>query len=330
MAFDHSNYTQLEEHLGEARRVAVVTHINPDGDGVGAGIALSRFLVARDLDARMITSSKLPVSLQFLDVHHPTIPYNAATCSAFLREADLIFTVDNSSVSRLGPLEADVRAAQGTKICIDHHLVRNDFWNINIIDENACATGEMIYDLIKTLGGEVDRAMAEALYVSIMTDTGRFRFPKTNGRIHRIAAEFLELGVLPHRVHHEVHERNSPAYIRLMGEALLKIQFTAGGRLCWVELPSTLIDACDAHEEDTSEVIGQMLSIDGVEIGLLFRGGPDGHTKISLRSRPEHDVNALARANGGGGHRNAAGAVVHEPLERCASRVVADAASMLG
>ena len=127
-----------------------------------------------------------------------------------------------------------------------------------------------------------------------------------------------------------MHERNSPALIRLTGEALRDLKFTAGGRICWVELPSTLLDACDGHEEDTSEVISQMLSIDGVEIGLLFRGAPDGSTKISLRSKPEHDVNALARANGGGGHRNASGAVVQEPLESCASRVVADAVSTLG
>ena len=330
MAFDSSEYAQLEKHLARARRVAVVTHIHPDGDGVGSGIALSRFLTARGLDTRFITSSALSHSLRFLDPHHPTIPYEAATCAAFLREADLIFTVDNSSVSRLGPLEADVRAASGTTICIDHHLVRNDFWKINIIDESACATGEMIYDLIKALDGVVDVEMAEAMYVSLVTDTGHFRFPKTDGRIHRMAAEFLEAGVSPHRVYREVYERNSPAFIRLMGEALLNVQFAAGGRLSWVELPGALIDACNAHDEDTAEVINQMLSIDGVEIGLLFRCARDGQTKISLRSKPQHDVNALAQANGGGGHRNAAGAVVNEPLESCASRVVAAALSILG
>lgn len=330
MAFESSEYRKIRTHLDRARNAAVVTHLSPDGDGVGSGIALSRFLVSLGLDTRFIIDSGLPTGLQFLDVHHPTIPFEPSTCSAFLREADLLFTVDNSSVSRLGDLEPDVRASRAMKICIDHHLVRNEFWNLNLIDEDACATGEMIYDLIRELDGTVDRETAEALYVAIATDTGRFRFPKTDGRIHRLAAEFLELGVRPEYIYQQVHERNSPAFIRLMGEALLQLRFTAGGRICWVELPASLIDACDAHNEDTSEVINHMLSVEGVEIGLLFRGSADGRTKISLRSKPGHDVNVLARANDGGGHRNAAGAVVEEPLEACARRVVADAVAMLG
>lgn len=328
MAFQRSEYQQLRPHLDGARSACIVTHINADGDGAGSGIALCRFLISLHLEARFVTSGKLSTGLQFLDTEGLTVPFESDSCSPLLRDADLIFTVDNSSVSRLGPLEADVRAARGLKICIDHHVGRNSFWDLNLIKEEACATGEMIYDLIQELGGTVDRQTGQALYVAIATDTGQFRFPKTSAHIHRMVAEFLDLGVRPEHVYGEVHERNSPEFVKLLGESLLRLQSAAGGRICWVTLPATLLDACQAHGEDTSEVINLMLSIDGVEIGLLFRESGDDQTKISLRSKPQHDINVLAQANGGGGHRNAAGAVVKEPLETCARRVVAAAVAM--
>lgn len=329
MTLDAHAYRQIDDHLKAARRAAVVTHIHPDGDGVGSALALCRFIASRDLEARFITSAGLPLSLQFLDPHGETIPYSKEACPAFLRDADLIFTVDNSSVSRLGPLEADVRAASATTICIDHHLVRNEFWDLNLIDESACATGEMIWDIIHALDGEIDLPIAEAIYVAIVTDSGWFRFPKTTGRVHRMVADLLDLGVRPEKVYHEIHERNSRGLMRLMGEALGQLQFAADGQLCWVELSASLLATCQAQGEDTSEVINQMLSIEGVEIGLLFREAKDGSTKISLRSRPAHDVNVLAVANGGGGHRNAAGAVVSESLASCSRRLVAAAVDTL-
>ena len=134
----------------------------------------------------------------------------------------------------------------------------------------------------------------------------------------------------PEQIYQQVHERNSPAFVRLMAEALLRVRFAAGGRLAWVELPASLIEACEGRQEDTSEAINQMLAIEGVEIGLLFREIDGDRTKVSLRSKPQHDVNALAAANGGGGHRNAAGAVVDEPLESCARRLVGEASALLG
>jgi bifunctional oligoribonuclease and PAP phosphatase NrnA len=327
--FDRQSYRQLEPLIRAARRAAVVTHINPDGDGVGSGLALARFLRNRGLDARFIPNRAVPASLAFLAPNGEAAPFVPAL-GPFLRDADLVITVDNASVERLGPLEADIRASRATRVCIDHHLMREPFWTLNIVDEEACSTGEMVHDCIRELGGTLDRAMAEAIYVAILTDTGSFRFSRTTGRVHRVVADLLDLGVEPHEIWHQVHERNPPGSLRLLGAALLDARFAAGGRLAWVELPLALLEECGAAEEDSSEIINHLLTVEGVEIALLFREQRDGATKMSLRSRPRHDVNALARAHGGGGHRNAAGAVAARPMAECVARLVPEATAVLG
>ena len=144
-----------------------------------------------------------------------------------------------------------------------------------------------------------------------------------------MVAGFLEMGVEPHRVYRELNERHSHQGIRLLAEALLRIQFGVEGRLAWVKLPASLLADCGAEEEDTADVINHILSIEGVEIGLLFRETGDGGTKISMRSTPQHDVNSLARLHGGGGHKNASGAVVKATLDACEQRLVLEAESLL-
>jgi bifunctional oligoribonuclease and PAP phosphatase NrnA len=330
MPFDRNEYRRLEPLLGRARSAALLTHVNPDGDGVGSSLALARYLRGRGIDARFMTNRPIPAALRFLAPNGDAIPWSDGGCEAFVRRADLVFTLDNSSVERLGPFEPAVRASSAPRICIDHHLVREPFWSLNLVDEEATATGEMVHDCIRALGGTLDLAMAEPLYVAIWTDTGGFRFSKTGGRIHRVVADLLDRGVKPNEVYHHLFEQNTPGYIRLLGTALAQARISADGRLAWVELPHGLFVECGAEDEDTSDIVNHLLSIAGVEIGLLFRGLADGSTKISLRSRSPHDVNLIAMAHGGGGHRNAAGAVVAKPVAESARLLVAEATAALG
>jgi bifunctional oligoribonuclease and PAP phosphatase NrnA len=206
--------------LGKTRTAALTTHVNPDGDGIGAEICLYHYLGSRGITARIVNSEALPLRYRFLDPGNAVEVYDAPRHESFLRDADVIFMLDNSATTRLGPLEPAIRAARGTTVCIDHHNVVEPFWAINIVDEEACATGELVFQIIKALGGRIDLAAAQAAYVALVTDTGSFRFSKTSPRCHRAAAEMLALGVSPPRVYQEVFERGSPALVRLGGIAL--------------------------------------------------------------------------------------------------------------
>ena len=172
------------------------------------------------------------------------------------------------------------------------------------------------------MGGQVDRLAAQAAYVSLVTDTGYFRFSKTSPRCHEAAAEMLAAGVDPPKVYEEVYERNSAALLRLGGTALADLKQEEEGRLAWVSLTRDQVVRCRAEMEDTSDIVNDLLSIDGVRLAVLFKEMEGRKTKLSFRSKGGLDVNRLAARFGGGGHTNAAGAVVAGGVEETASTVL--------
>lgn len=310
--------------MRRARQAVISTHINPDGDGIGSEIALAGFLRERGVKAAMVNSDPVPRLYSFLDprgqVHTPEAPEARRALAA----CDLFIAVDNGTLSRMGSLQEWIRTTAATRVCIDHHASQDDIWDLRLIEEDACSTGALIYRLIRTLGGRLTRAQATALYVALITDTGYFRFARTDASTYRLAADLLEAGVDPVRVYHDVYERNSTAYIRLLGIALSGARTELDGRVGWVRLTRQQILDAGGEHEDTSDIVNSVLTIEGVRMALLFKELPDRRTKVSLRSKGVLDVNALARRLGGGGHRNAAGILLADPLERGIERVLAE------
>jgi phosphoesterase RecJ-like protein len=287
------------------------------------------YLRGRGLEAKVINTEPLPLRYRFLDPDGDVEVFDEVRHAAFLRRADLIFVLDNSSVERLGPLTPAVRAARATTICIDHHNVVEPFWKVNIVDQEACATGELVFQLVKALGGRSGARAAEAAYVSMVTDTGYFRFSKTSPRCHEAAAEMLAAGVHPPKIYAEVYERDSAALIRLTGAALAGLRVETAGRLAWITLTRDQIDACAADGEDTSDIINELLRIDGVRIAVLLKELAPGRTKLSYRSKGALDVNRIAARFGGGGHTNAAGAVLERAFPDAVEAALAPCRELL-
>ena len=320
---------RLKPLVEGARTAALTTHVSPDGDGIGSEICLLGYLKTHRIVARIINTEPLAAKYRFLDPDGTVEVFDAAKHDDFLRASDLIFMLDNSATSRMGPLEPVIRASRATTVCIDHHNVHEPFWKVSIIDPEACATGELVFQIIKAMGGQVDRNAAQAAYVSLVTDTGYFRFSKTSPRCHEAAAEMLAAGVDPPRVYEEVFERNSAALMRLGGVAMADLRQEEGGRLAWVSLAREQVLRCQAEAEDTSDIVNDLLSIDGVRLAVLFKELDDGLTKLSLRSKGDLDVNRLASRFGGGGHTNAAGAVVTGGLDETIRRVLRSCRELL-
>lgn len=206
-------------------------------------------------------------------------------------------------------------------LCIDHHPAREMPWRHQIVDERACATSLIVWELLRHVGHDIAPGTAEALYVGLATDTGFFRFNSTSPRAHEIAADLLRRGVRPARVFQEIHERNSEAFTRLLGHALADLRIEAGGQLASVRLTAGLLQRLAAEDEDTSEITNALLAIERVQVALLFRELGDGRVKVSLRSKAGVDVHRLASEFGGGGHRNASGIVAQGSLDEVGHRV---------
>jgi len=320
---------RVRQELQRSRRILLTTHQNSDGDGLGSEVALSAYLKGIGKENLILNPDAAPERYRFLDPAGEIRFFDDATGPELVRGCDLIITLDNSSLHRLGRMEQVVVDSGAKSLCIDHHSTTDPFWGVNVIDESACATGEMVHDLIKALGGTLDTASAVALYTAMVTDTGNFRFSKTSPRSHRIAAELLAKGVDPARVYEQVYEQQPEGFVRLMGLALSAFRLEAGGRLGWIALTRSQMIECSAEQADTSEIVNHLFGIRGVRVCLLFKELPDGKVKVSLRSKGSIDVHKVATTYGGGGHQNASGAVVEGPLESAVARLVSDARALL-
>ena len=320
---------RVRQELQRSRRILLTTHQNSDGDGLGSEVALSAYLKGIGKENLILNPDAAPERYRFLDPAGEIRFFDDATGPDLVRGCDLIITLDNSSLHRLGRMEQAVVDSGSKSLCIDHHSTTDPFWGVNVIDESACATGEMVHDLIKALGGTLDTASAVALYTAMVTDTGNFRFSKTSPRSHRIAAELLAKGVDPARVYEQVYEQQPEGFVRLMGLALSAFRLEAGGRLGWIALTRSQMIECSAEQADTSEIVNHLFGIRGVRVCLLFKELPDGKVKVSLRSKGSIDVHKVATTYGGGGHQNASGAVVEGPLESAVARLVSDARALL-
>lgn len=325
--------SRIRELIEDSTTILLTTHVNPDGDGLGSELALYRQLTEAGKQVRVINNDPVPDRYLFLDPDRCSEVFAPGRDRSFIRDCDLIIVLDNSSMERMGPMAAVLRASAARKVCIDHHLIRSEpgspesdgswdvLWNL----EEASATGELIFDLINALGGPLTLDKAEPLYVSLVTDTGNFRFSKTGPRSHEVAARLLECGVNPVRIYQEVFERNSAAFMRLLGYALSQFHQECDGRLVWVTVNRDTIRDYKAQDEDTSEMVNFFFQIHRVQMAILFKELPGGKTKVSLRSKGEVDVNSLAIRFGGGGHRNASGIVLDESLEPGTKRILREA-----
>lgn len=315
---------RLEAARRDGGRIILATHVNADGDGLGSELGLYHYLKQRGHDVRVINNDPVPSRYRFLKGTEEMLVYDGARHKDLIRGAALFFVLDNSSPQRLGRLLPDVEAGKAFKICIDHHPGVEPFWDLNCVDEDAAASGQLVYEAIKALGGTISPAMAEALYVSFVTDTGHFRFSKTTPEVHRIIADLMQAGsISAPRIYIALFEGISRGVTRMVGHALSDIHYEYEGRFAWARITMTQLAECGGFEEDTGDLVNMLLAVEGVEAAALFKELPEGNTKVSLRSKGDLDINRLAARFGGGGHKNASGISMTGPFDKSVAGVVA-------
>lgn len=310
------------DRLRGGRDVVLTTHMNPDGDGIGCQVALHDWLRRQGSSSWLVNPTPFPERFRFLlpdpsPVVEAADPEAAEVCES----ADLAVVLDTGEVPRLGRVRPMIRDLD--TIVIDHHQPGDaPIGGISLRDAGACATGELIYDLVTLAGGPWTDAVVRGIYVAILTDTGSFRFSNSTPGAHRIAADLIGRGLDPEAVHRKVYGARSRRSLRLLEAALGTLEVDEQGTVAWMTVPRDLYEALEAEPADLEGMIDYPRSVEGVEVGLLFRRTGSGDTKISFRSNGDVDVNALARRFGGGGHVKAAGALVSRPPEEVVPEVV--------
>jgi len=277
------------DRLRSADRIAITSHVRSDVDGIGSAIALCRWLHAIGKEARIL----LPE------------------------------VVDVSERRRLGPLVSAVTNCDGPTICIDHHINKDRrFADLDVIDPTAPSTGVLIWELFEHVEWEPDSVAVQAIYATLVADTGSFRFSNTTAAALRLAADLVDRGVQPQRVWRAVLGTYSQPRIRLAARALGQLELACDGRLAWFAVSTEALEELDASVADADGLIEYLRLIATVRAAIFFIELPGGEVKISFRCEDGLDVNALATRWGGGGHRHASGAVIPGALPAVVDEVV--------
>jgi phosphoesterase RecJ-like protein len=320
---------RIADVLRGARRVAITTHINADGDASGSVAALARLLTQTGHAAYVVNPTPWPSIFGFL-LNEQVVDRSSEGPKA-LRDAEALLVLDVSDMSRLGQLADTVRKLTVPRLVIDHHVPSDEpAGELALCDPVACATGELVFDLASALGIEMDTRVAEALYTAIVTDTGGFRYANTTPRVHAIAAALLARGVDAETMYRRIYASLSPGRIFLLRDALDTIGHDAVHGISWICVTADALQRYEASPEDLDGIVEHPRSIAGTRIALFFRDLGHGKVKVSFRSTGDVDVNRFARMFGGGGHAKAAGALLPGKLNEVRDRVIAAAREYVG
>jgi phosphoesterase RecJ-like protein len=314
---------RLLEAVQGAQRIALITHVNADGDGAGSEIAVASWLKELGKTVHITNPTIFPETYRYLIDKSLVIDYTDGEAGRTIRAADLVFVLDTGEPKRTGRHMDDV--VKRPVAVLDHHPASQPgFQGVVFLDTSACATGELVYDLFQVAGynGVWPPAIAEAIYTAITTDTGSFRFSNTSPRAHAIVGEMIGRGVDPELMYRRLYGTVPMRRIQLLRAALDNLAADAELPLTWLTVTRAAMQESKASSEDLEGLVEYARSIEGTEVAILFRETNDGATKISFRSNGEVDVNALARQFGGGGHVKAAGALVGEPLESARAKAL--------
>lgn len=310
-------------------RVVITTHVNADGDGTGSAVALWHLLAARGLRPVIANPTGIPERYHFL-LKGIERADGSRQAVKHLERADAILVLDISDVGRLGHLGRAVEAAGVPVACIDHHLSNGSLPpGPRLVDPAAAATGELVYDLARTVRWPLGPDVARALYVALVTDTGGFRYSNTTPRALQVAAHLLELGIEAEDIYARLYASEPEGKIRLLAEILETLVVEPGHGLAWLTVPPGAIERHSVRPDDLEGVVEFARSIRGVRLAIMFRQLASGRIKVSFRSIGNVNASALAERFGGGGHRRAAGASLEADLADAQAQVLQAAREML-
>ena len=311
--------------IREASGILLTTHCNPDGDGIGSQLALFHALRAGGFRVFMHNRDGVPRIYRFLEGSE----HVGSGAQVGDGDFDLIVSLDAGSRLRLG--FADDVFAGRKLVVIDHHATNECFGDLNLVDVSACATGAIVYEMIRRMGLPLSAAAANALYVTLLTDTTSFRNAGTTALAHRMAADLIDAGAEPWPLARAVYESRTRAGFDLQMRCMQTLELHDGGRSAWLFVDEAMYRETGSNSEDTEGLIDLARALDGVEVVVFMRPGEDGESwKVTFRGKYDADVGALAASLGGGGHKHAAGCTMRGGFEEIRNTVAQAVRALLG
>ena len=311
----HSLWTKALDKIHSADTIAIISHVRPDGDAYGSTLALALALEALGKTTLLYNPSGITSTYNYMpEIHRLTKPPEKKP------DLDLIIAVDTSTPERLG----EAFNSWGTKvdINIDHHASNTCYAEINIVDPDAPANAQLLYELFTQARWPITPAIADCLFVGLSTDTGSFKYRGTTARTFQVAAALAEVGARVAELAEKCYASYPLRRLHLQREILQRLELRCHDRLAFFIITQEMYRLTGARPEDTEGLIENIISIQGIELAILFEEKEDHTVKISMRSKGRINVNELCSLVGGGGHASAAGATIPGTLQEAREKLL--------
>jgi phosphoesterase RecJ-like protein len=322
LAIDPELFRTAGRIIDEAGEVMVVSHRRPDGDAIGSTVGVLATLKQRGRRAWGLLLDPVPARYRSLCANGPIEVWSPAFDARRIEQADVVLVLDTSCWEQLDAVQDLLRRRTGRMVVVDHHETHNGIGAVHLIDPGAAAAGLILYEWFRYLEWPMPPVALHALFAAIATDTGWFRFSNTDVRALQAAAELVRAGVEPNRCYEAIYWSDTPARLALMAKALQGMTLHENGRLAVMQIDRATIAACGAGPSDTEDLINEPMRIGSVIVSALLVEDSAGRVRVSLRSKGQINVAALAATLGGGGHARAAGIRLDGPMTRACQQMV--------
>ncbi|WP_297792499.1 bifunctional oligoribonuclease/PAP phosphatase NrnA [uncultured Eudoraea sp.] len=299
--------------LSKRQKIVIVPHKNPDGDAIGSSLGLCHYLETIGHDTRVIVPNDYPKFLKWMPGTKNVLNFEKdnADSLAYLKEADICFTLDFNQLGRVGQMAPLLGELETTFIMIDHHQAPDDYAQITYSDPEMSSTSEMVFNFISSMGDvhKISSEIADCLYAGIVTDTGSFKYSSTTSQTHRVVAELIDKGANNFEVQNQIFDTNTPDRLQLLGCALRNMVILNDYNTAYTSLSQEELDTYNYKKGDTEGFVNYGLTLQNIRFAVIFiENKEEGIIKISFRSEGSFSVNDFARSHfHGGGHINAAG-----------------------
>ncbi len=304
--------------LLEMDNIDIISHRSPDGDTLGCSSALCRALRSMGKKANVKCADKIPPKYSFM--------FEGLDDQDFATEH--VVTVDIASPQLMGALEGEY--ADRVELCIDHHCMNTITADVKVVNENAAAAGEVVWQLLKTLGAVIDEKTASSLYAAISTDTGCFKYSSVTASTHLIAVELMKCGIDHAGINHRLLDEVTAEGIALKGMAMSTLSLHFNNKCAVIAITSDMMEKSGASPDDTEGIASIPRCIKGVECGIFIKQQTSGPWRISVRTSPQVNAAEICAKFGGGGHKAAAGCRIEGDLETVKLQILNAAAEFLG
>ncbi len=316
------NWEPLNEIIETNRRFVLSSHVRPDADAIGSELGMANLLEELDKTVTIVNPSNVPSNLAFLDPDKRIKKLGDGITIDAVCDNDVHIVLDTSAWAQLVDVGHALRKTKAVKVVIDHHVSADDLGALEFKNTVAEATGALVFQFAQHAGIPIQKQVAHWLYCAIATDTGWFRFSSTTSETMRIASQLIDSGAKPHLIYQMLYERDTVARIHLTGHVLARTKVDCNGKLAYICVKQDDFAQTGAVPADTEDLVNECLRIAGAECAFIAIEQKNRQVKVSFRSKTDVNVATIAEQFGGGGHKQAAGAILPGPLADALPRVL--------